>query len=171
MLDMVLSVLTGGATGLIGTAISGILGLFQSRADYRHEVDLRRLDIELAKAEAGAAEKVAAVEAEGARDVAEWEAMTASYREASTSLSGSDDGFMLRFAEFVRRMTRPGLTWVLVAIIAVIFFTIEAMAPGVEDIRPRIVNTILYVGSAAVLWWFGQRQIEKRAVKGLPWLK
>jgi len=30
---------------------------------------------------------------------------------------------------------------------------------------------VLYLATAAVLWWFGQRQIEKRRVQGLPWLK
>ena len=91
MLDTIMSVLTGGATGLLGTVVSGAIDFFQSRAEHKREMDLRRLDIELAQTEAGAAEKVAAIEAEGVRDAAELEAMEASYREASSRMSRAGD--------------------------------------------------------------------------------
>lgn len=171
MLDTVMSVLTGGATGLVGTIVSGAIDFFQSRAEHKREMDLRRLDIELAQAEAGSAERVAAIEAEGARDRAELEAMEASYREASSRMSRPGEGGLMKFVDFVRGMTRPVLTWGLVALVGVIYFTLSAGELTPESVKPRIIETILYLATAAVLWWFGQRQIEKRRVKGLPWLK
>ena len=171
MLDTIMSVLTGGATGLLGTVVSGAIDFFQSRAEHKREMDLRRLDIELAQTEAGAAEKVAAIEAEGARHAAELEAMEASYREASSRMSRAGDGFLMKLVDFVRGMTRPVLTWGLVALVGTIYFTLGAAGLEPESIKPRIVETVLYLATAAVLWWFGQRQIEKRRVQGLPWLK
>ncbi|MDE0203204.1 MAG: hypothetical protein OXK73_12310 [Rhodospirillaceae bacterium] len=171
MLEAIMSVLTGGATGLLGTAMSAAIDFFQSRAEHKREVDLRRLDIELAKTEAGSAERVAAIEAEGARGRAELEAMEASYREASSRMSRAVDGFLMKFVDFVRGMTRPVLTWGLVALVGTIYFTLAAGDLAPESTKPRIIETILYLATAAVLWWFGQRQIEKRRVKGLPWLK
>lgn len=171
MVEMLMSVLTGGATGLLGTMVSGAIDFFQSRAEHKREVDLRRLDIELARTEAGAAEKVAAIEAEASTDRAELGAMEASYREASSRMSRAGDGFLMKLVDFVRGMTRPVLTWGLVALVGAIYFTLGAGDLAPESIKPRIIETVLYLTTAAVLWWFGQRQIEKRRVQGLPWLK
>ena len=172
LIDLGASILTGGATGLLGTLISGGIDFFQARQHHAQEMDLRRLDIELANAEAGAAERVAAIEAEGKRDEAEWEALAASYREASARMSRPGDGFLMRFVDFVRGMTRPLLTWCLLGLTGAIYFLLAATDVHAAALQPRIVETVLYLATAATLWWFGQRQIEKRrAVHGLPWRK
>ena len=157
-----MSIISGGATGLLGTAISGVIDYFQAGQRHKQEMDLRRLDIELAKAEAGAAERVAAIEAEGKRDQAEWGAMAASYREAGARWSRPGEGVLLQLVDFVRGMTRPVLTWCLVGLTGTIYFLLAASDTHAALLRPRIVETVLYLATAAVLWWFGQRQIEKR---------
>ena len=171
MLDMLMSVLTGGATGLLGTIISGGIDFFQARQKHGQELDLRRLDIELAKSEAAGAEKVAAIEAEGRGDQAAWEAMEASYREASSRMSRAGDGFLMKLVDFVRGMTRPVLTWCLLGLVGAIYFLLGAEDLAIVELRPRIVETVLYLATASVLWWFGSRQIEKRRVQVQPWQK
>lgn len=171
MLDLVMSVVSGGATGLLGTALSGVLGFFQSRSERGHEIEMRRLDIDLAKAEAASAERVAAVEAESASEQAEWSALEASYREASSRMSGVHERGALKVVDVVRGLIRPLLTVALVAAVIVIFFYVGVPELDAATMGERIIETVLYLATAAVLWWFGQRQIEKRAVKGLPWLK
>ena len=171
MLDMIMAVLTGGATGLMGTVISGVLGFFQSRSERGHEIEMRRLDIELAKAEASSAERVAAIEAESERDRAELEAMESSYREASSRMSRAHEGGAMKFVDVVRGLIRPVLTVALVAAVIAIFFYVGVPELDAEQMGVRIVETVLYLATAATLWWFGQRQIEKRRVQGLPWLK
>ncbi len=166
LLGFGMSILTGGATGLLGTAISGVIDYFQGRQRHAQELDLRRLDIELAQAEASGAERVAAIEAEGERDRAEWEAMTASYREAGARWSRPGDGVLIQLVDFVRGMTRPVLTWGLVALVGAIYFLLASADAHAEKLQPRIVETVLYLATAAVLWWFGQRQIEKRHAGG-----
>lgn len=171
MLDLVTAVLSGGATGLLGTAISGVLGFFQSRSERGHEIKLRELDIELAKAEASSAERVAAVDAESEVRQAEWSALEASYRDASSRMSRAHEGGAMKVVDVVRGLIRPLLTVALVAAVIVIFFYVGVPELDAEKMGARIIETVLYLATAAVLWWFGQRQIEKRAVKGLPWLK
>ena len=171
MLDLIMSVVTGGATGLVGTVLSGVLGLFKESGERKHEIALRELDIELAKAEANAAERVAAVEAESAEAQAEWGALEASYREASSRMSRAHEGGAMKVVDVVRGLIRPLLTVALVAAVIVIFFYVGVPELDAEKMGARIIETVLYLATAAVLWWFGQRQIEKRAVKGLPWLK
>ena len=173
MLDLLTSFLSGGATGLIGTAISGLIGFFQSRSERGHEVEMRRLDIELARAEASSAERVAAVEAESAADQAEMRALEASYRDASSRMSRAHEGGMMKVVDLVRGLLRPVLTLILVAAVIVIFFYVGVPDLDSQTVGERIIETVLYLATAAVLWWFGQRQIEKRGQKvyGLPWLK
>ena len=172
LLDFGLSIFSGGATGLLGTAITAAVDYFQGRAEHKREIDLRRLDIELARAEAEGAAHVAAIEAEGRREEAEWDAMAASYREAGKRWSRPGDGVPIQLVDFVRGMTRPALTFGLVALVGAIYFLLGADDDMLAyELRPRIVDTVLYLGTAAVLWWFGSRQIEKRRIAGTPWRK
>ena len=163
MLDLLLSVLTGGATGLLGTLITGALDFFQRRQDHAQEMELRRLDMELARIEGESAGHVAAIEAEGRADEAAWSALEKSYREASRRWSRPGEGWLMQLVDFVRGMTRPMLTWCLVGLVAAIYFWLGASDMEVIEIRPRIINTVLYLATAAVLWWFGARQLAKRA--------
>ena len=156
------SVLTGGATGLLGTALSAVVDFFQSRQRHAQELDLRRLDIELAKAEAEGAAAHAAIEAQATRERAEWEAMEASYREAARRWSKPGEGWAMQLVDVVRGLTRPALTWSLFALVGAIYFLLGASDLAAVSLRPRIVETVLYLFTAAMLWWFGARQIEKR---------
>jgi len=157
LLDFSAAILSGGATGLLGTAVSGVIDHFQAKLKHRQEVELRRLDIELAKTESAGAERVAAIEAEGRRDEAEWEAMAASYQEAARRLTRPGEKGLMAFADFFRTITRPGLTWVHFWLVAAIYFLLSE-----PNLQKAIIATVLYVYTASSLWWFGQRQIEKR---------
>lgn len=171
LFNLGVSILTGGATGLLGTALSAVVDHFQARGEHKRELELRRLDIELAKTEAGSAERTAAIEAESASDQAEWRAMAESYREAGRRWSRPGDGVLVQLVDLVRGLTRPVLTWCLLGLTGAIYFLLGATDAHAALLRPRIVETVLYLATAAVLWWFGSRQIEKRRVAGLPWRK
>ena len=68
----------------------------------------------------------------------------------------------MQFVDAVRGLTRPLLTWSLFALVGAIYFLLGASDLGAVGLRPRIVETVLYLFTAAMLWWFGSRQIEKR---------
>lgn len=156
--DALTAILTGGATGLLGTALTFATDFFQRRQRHAQEVELRRLDMELAKVESAGFERVAEIEAEGESERASWAAFEQSYREAARRWSTPTDGLLMKFVDFCRGMTRPGLTWTFVALTGGIYFTVGA---GDMSMRLQIVNTVLYLTTTTVLWWFGARQIAK----------
>lgn len=165
MLDLLTSILTGGATGLLGTALSFATSYFQARQRHAQELELRRLDMELAKVEAAGAERVAALELESGTARAELAAFRESYREAARRWSRPGDGWLMQFVDFVRGMTRPALTWGFVVLTGAIYFTMgdaDAVVDGTA-VKARIVDTVLYLTTTCVLWWFGARQIAKGA--------
>ena len=151
------AVLTGGASGLLGTAVSAATKFFQRRQAHRHEVELRKLDMEHARIEAAGFERAAAVEVEGERERAAWSALEASYREAATRWSRGDSPWLVS-VDVVRGLTRPVLTFMFVGITATIYFT---LATQYEGVRWAIIHTVLYLTMTTVVWWFGARQLDK----------
>ena len=160
--DLFSTVVSGGATGLLGTAISGLLGLFKAKQDLKREIALRRLDIELAQAEGASAERVAALDLEARKAEAEFEALTASYREAARRWSKPGDHWAIIWVDVLRGATRPGLTWLHAALVAGIFFALFlAETVAVHPLQKLIVHAVLFVYVSASVWWFGGRQVEK----------
>ena len=159
--DVAGAILSGGATGLLGTVLSGVLGLFKAKQDLKRELALRELDIRLAEAEGASAERVAALEAEGAREAAAWSALDASYREAAQRWSRPGEGGAMVFVDLVRGLIRPVLTVGLILLAAAIYFSLADDDPSVPALKARIIDTVLYLATAALLWWFGGRAVDK----------
>ena len=80
------TVASGGLIGLLGTGLTAIASHFQRKQAHRQEVELRRLDMEIAKIEAAGFERVAGIEAEGEAEKAAWSALEESYREGRAAL-------------------------------------------------------------------------------------
>ena len=153
MLEAMLSLLTGGATGLLGTMFSGVLDHFERRQRHQHELELRRVDVELAKTEAASAERTAAIELEKVEIEAEGNALTASYREAMQRWSRGESAWIVA-VDVVRGLLRPVLTLAFLALTALIYFHESSDVL----IQTRIINTILYLTTTCVVWWFGGRK-------------
>ena len=158
-MDILLSLFTGGATGLLGTALSAGLKLFERAQAQKHELKLRELDLRHLAAEAASAERIAAIEAESAETAAEWAGLQASYREAASRWTEGQtltpaQSWLLVLVDVVRGLMRPGLTVVLIGYVGWAYHTSTLNAA-------QIISTILYLATACVLWWFGSRQVEK----------
>ena len=154
MWDLVGSLLTGGATGLLGTALTGGLDWLQRRQRHAEEMDLRRLDAEIARIEAAAAERTAAVELETAEVEADRDRAEASYRASVERMSRAGDSAWLVAVDVVRGLLRPVLTLAFLALAGGIYF---AAGADEADLRREIVSTVLYLSTVTVVWWFGGR--------------
>ncbi len=159
MLDTILTILTGGATGLLGTLISGATSYFERRQRNRHELELRRIDLEITRSELAHVERVSAAEAESAETRAELAAVAASHRSAAVRWSTGDSGWLV-LVDVVRGLMRPVLTIASLAAAVTIYWSLP-FAPSGEEIAARVVDTVLYIATTTVLWWFGTR--PKRA--------
>ena len=59
----------------------------------------------------------------------------------------------MQLVDVVRGLTRPLLTFGLVGLVGAIYFLLGAEDTHADLLRPRIIETVLYVATAAVLWW------------------
>ena len=150
MLDLIANVLTGGATGLIGSVLSKAIGLFEARQkrkdralEFEHE--LRLLDRQAAMAE---------VETESALAIAQAEA--AAQARAASYAHDTGTGRPHRWVVSTLRLVRPVLTVTLIALVGVVFF-----ATNDAGDRATIVASLIYMASSAVLWWFGDRAMTR----------
>ena len=150
-MDFLLSVLTGGATGILGSLLSTGVGFLQmwqeeKKADGEHKrtMEMHRLQSELR-----------AEELENERAIVE-EEQSGRIRTASYSHDQSV-GPSYRWVAAILRLVRPVLTVGLIGIVAAIYFSTNDFAQ-----RETIIQSVLYMASSAVLWWFGDRATKRK---------
>jgi len=151
MFGVISSVLTGGATGLIGSLLSKGIGIFeagQKRKDkaLEYEQELKLLDKQAALRTAETENELAIANAETA----------ASLREASYSHDNSV-GKPHRWVVDVLRLVRPVLTAFLLILVGGIYFTTNDFA-----MKAGVIDSILFMTSSAVTWWFGDRSLQSK---------
>ena len=148
------AILTGGATGLLGTIATGLMSHFERAQRHHQEVELRRLDLEITRGEQAAAERIAAIDAESRESEAAWSAFEASHHGAAVRWSQGDSAWLVA-VDVVRGLIRPILTVGFLALAAVIYFHLPMIPPA--DVGVRLIDTILYLATTTTLWWFGTR--------------
>ena len=163
MLDLLTGLLAGGTTGLLGTIATGVTDYMERRARHREALESQRLDIELAQIEAASVEHRATLALQTAELEAEGRALEASYDEARQRWSGAGEGGPIVWVDVVRGLTRPLITWLLIILVAGIYWT---SLPEEEALRTRIVATVLYLATTCVVWWFGGRRPAPPAASG-----
>lgn len=157
-MDIILGLLTGGATGLIGTALSGVMKYFTNKQEQSHELKVMDMELKHMDKEAEVALKIEEKKQEGKEAQAAWAGLEASYREAGQRWSTGDSGWIV-FVDVVRGLMRPLLTLCLVILMGTIFFTHATDNPSMQE---QIVATVLYLATSAVLWWFGSRMSDSK---------
>lgn len=157
MFEALIGIVSGGATGLLGTLVSFGAQYFARRQAHQQEVELRRLDLELAETEGRTAERKAAIEAESQEGTAAWKAMEKSLEGQGERWSRGGSRWLV-LVDVIRGLTRPVGAWMFLGIAAAIYFSTSD-----EEVRTAIVSTVLYLMTAAWLWWFGARVTDKLA--------
>ncbi len=156
-MSIILSLLTGGATGLIGTALSGVMKFLNAKQEQSHELKVMEMELRHMDKEAEVALKIESKKQEGKEAIAAWAGLEASYKEAGQRWSTGDSGWIV-FVDVVRGLMRPLLTLTLVVLMGTIYFT---LATDNMEMRDQIIATVLYLATASVLWWFGSRAISR----------
>ena len=144
MVDILATILSGGATGILGALFSKGFGIAEKWMDAKEKAADRLHELKLLDKQMEAR----AAETENERYIADAEAFTASYKLHDNIGAGS------QWVVNILRLVRPVLTLLLVSISAVIFFSLQP-----EDVlmRETIVQGVIYTTTTAVLWWFGTR--------------
>lgn len=182
IVSLITSAFGGGLTGLIGGAVQKVfeyktkkLEIEAAKEKYTHEVALRKVDAEIMKEEWAARTKVADIEATAKIEVADSAAFAESlktenknYLDYLDKLNDKQDWFFV-ILEFIRGSIRPFLTVYLCGVTTLIYLkaarllSADVILPGMAyDLLTQIINTVLYVTTTCVLWWFGTRNSEKK---------
>ena len=150
MFELLGTVLTGGATGIVGSVIGKMFGFVdywveEKKADKEHgrTIEMLRLQNEI-----GAEENE--------REMAMAEANAdANMRMASYS-HDSMGGPSSMWVANVLRLVRPTLTLGLIILVGILYFSADIGG------KATIEASVIYMCSSAVLWWFGDRAMRSK---------
>ena len=156
------SLVTGGLSGLLGTAVTGVAGYFRKDQEHKQAVEMRRLDLE-------EMDKEAALEAGRQALALEQQALSAtrdtqveSYREATTRLTegqalSKGQLWLMVFADFVRALMRPGVTIYSLHLLG----SMQARALPNSAVFANSTYALIYIAVTASVWWYGARTLER----------
>lgn len=173
-LSGIASVLSGGLTGVIGSVTQKVFEYKSKQLDvelqkekYANEILLKKADAEIMAQEWAARTKIAEKEADAKVDAEDAKAFAAAltsepqkYHEGSLTVG---QNWMMVMLDFLRGIIRPGLTIYLCGITTAIYIQAKnIMGTDLQvgqayELVDHIVNTILYLCTSCVLFWFGTR--------------
>jgi|TARA_R100000655_G_scaffold1900_5_gene7125 ammonia channel protein AmtB len=154
MLDVLGAVFSGGLTGILGSAVSGIFKFLEVReankakvADRQHELRLQEIQMKAFQQET---ERELAIASQKSAS----EQMVASYDHDSKIGEGS------QWCVNTLRLVRPAITLLSWAMVTMIWFTMNKGfldAASQSEVMRYLIMTTVYTASASTLWWFGDR--------------
>jgi hypothetical protein len=139
--------------GFLGSFLPSILSFFEKKQSNEHELNLRKLDIEIAREKAKGDLAIENVKA----DVAEGESL----RRHDSSLSGGE------FFDTLRASVRPTVTYVFFLLFIVIKFSAAYVMIKNGDSVPEMLKSVWDPETASLFatimaFWFGSRVFERR---------
>ena len=151
MWDVIGSVMTGGATGILGSVLGKVFNfadvfIEEKRAKGEHErtIEMHRLQSELRADELESELAIVQEQSAGAAQVASYAMMT-----------GVEVPYP--WVAAILRLMRPLLTVMLVGIVWYIYASSDDLAQ-----QETIIQSVIYMSSTAVLWWFGDRAMRPK---------
>ena len=150
MFELLGTVLTGGATGIVGSVIGKMFGFVdywveEKKADKEHGRTIEMLKLQ---------NEIGAEENEREMAMAEANA-DANMRMASYSHDSMGSPSSMWVVN-VLRLVRPTLTLGLIILVGILYFSADIGG------KATIEASVIYMCSSAVLWWFGDRAMRSK---------
>lgn len=143
--------LIGALMGLGGSVIPEILGFFKRNQEHKQELELRRLDAEIAKQQA----EMRLQEADLQVDHAHMQGVYEQFKNQKTDT----------WVDRLNALVRPVVTFAFLFMFLTALFSIIgqsiAMGAGVMSALTTMLPMIDAYFSAILAFWFGNRQIQK----------
>lgn len=172
------SVVSGGVTGVIGSAITGVMSYKDKQLQYKHELDMELAARETMRLEYEQKAKVAVIEGDAAVEKAEVEAFAESIRADKATYSagiafdkvrgGWIYAMLMVIVDFLRGIIRPATTILFIVMTFVMYFSLNRRVSiagsdpkAVMELFGQVVTVVLYLATTTVCWWFGARGISK----------
>ena len=174
MFGAISSLLTGGATGILGSVMSNVTDFMEQRRKNQHELELRKLDIQEMEKEYEHRKEVTAQQTQAKAQQTSYEHDTRAY-SSGIKVKSPWLKTPLIFVDLVRGLVRPALTIYLIALVWFVFKRAQGVLEesGLETLQPQealaiystIIDMILYLAATAVTWWFGTRPRQQQNKK------
>jgi len=182
MIGLLGTLISGGVTGLLGTALTSILGYFKQKEENKMKIALEESRRKTMTLQANIDLKLAEAKIRGQIDIEETkqdgEVRTASYANdhaAYATGSKAKNSFLFVLVDFLRGIIRPGLTIYLIVLTTLTYLKADDLVrlAGVDTLKTadavamvkEINATILYLTVVCVSWYFGNRSVEKHDSK------
>lgn len=140
MVEILLTALAGGGTGLLGSLIGRVAGYFEQRQKLKH------LEVELTHEL-----KLHTLQQRARQEEREHEYAVQADLQATTQLSASY-AHDSRYNNSILRWVRPALTLVLLVLSGLVYFTIAD-----TEVKASLAMQIIYFTGLAITWWFADR--------------
>lgn len=162
--DALATILSGGATGILGTAISRVADYVSDRQKNNFQLQMSKTHVESIDKEfegrVKELEVIHKIKAEIPKSSEELSAANTQFneslKETNKRLSEAKSKWFIA-VDVVRATIRPLLT----VMLCVMCFVIWAYTEDLE-LRKQVVLTILYMATTAALWWFGTRPSNEK---------
>jgi len=174
ILGSIINIASGGLTGIIGSAISAFSTYKLKKLEYEHQEKLIQLQSEAKKVDIEVTKAVV----QGQVDIQNAKAFTESVK--SQQLKYFSDKFYeslpdwfkpfiasaFALLDFVRGIVRPVITVYMLYLVTFLGYkTYEANPKAFTVSADIIVQSILYLASLSVSWWFGDRFVVKNVLE------
>lgn len=166
--DILGNVFSGGLTGLIGIGVQRYyeyktkqLDLQAQNDKFSHEIDMKRQDLAIMAQEWAGRTSVASVEASDHANVADSQAFQTALTSEPSKFSDAskltpEQEWVMVGLDLVRGLIRPTLTIYLCLLTTLLYFQTKGVPPDASVLK-SIIDTILYLTTTCVLFWFGSR--------------
>jgi len=150
MFELIGTVLTGGATGVIGSVIGKAFSFVDAwQEEKKAEKDHgRTIEMLRVKNESGTEEKE--------REMAVAEANADANMRMASYQHDAMAGTSSIWVANLLRLVRPVLTLGLIILVGILYFSADMGG------RATIEASVIYMTSSAVLWWFGDRALRPK---------
>ena len=180
IIEFLSSAAFGGITGLFGGIVNRVADYFATKEKHAHEQVMLDKQTEYLKLETDRDVQIAREESNRIREQSDAQLMEASFKAdqatyfSPTLASGLPSwvqgiaASLMALVDFVRGLTRPGLTLYLCILTTLMYVQMMNLLADLKasafdattavGIMQKIVNGVIYLTTMAVGWWFASRQ-------------
>ena len=172
LVDLISGVLSGGVTGLLGAGISRWAEFKTKKLEFGHEARMKDIDLKIMAEEWSHRTQVASIEAGAKMEISADEAFAKSSNEpqrySDEVRPTTAQGWVLVLIDAIRALVRPGLTFYLAALTTYLYWDAHSiigsgtmMGDDATLLVNKITDTVLYLCTVCVTWYFGVRTRSK----------
>ena len=174
--DLLLTIFSGGMTGLFGSVITGILTFLREREKYKYQINIEEYKLKRIEKEYLLKKEIASIDAEKEMELAAQESFKKSIEADKASYTDSKSSILLVIVDFLRGIIRPSITIYSIILVTLIWFQFSKLNSFFDTLTNQqiyemmyiILITILYLAVVCVTWWFGDRSFIKKLMGALP---